>query len=294
MEFFNKIPVMDRTALRELKKGIDLSFKEFSRAYGEAIESFFDPLLYFLIWLEKLLINSPWPLVIAVICGLAWLGSRNWKLVVGAAVAFFLIGYFGMWKDTMATVAIITVCVIICMASGIPIGVMMSRSDRVERTILPVLDMMQTIPSFVYLIPIIMLLGIGKVPGLLAVCIYALPPIVRLTNLGIREVDKEALEASEAFGATPMQKLKSVQIPLSLPTIFAGVNQTIMMALAMVVIASMIGVKGLGVPILQAISNQYLALGMMNGLAIVALAIIFDRVTQKYGQRIQKHRGQKK
>ena len=136
-----------------------------------------------------------------------------------------------------------------------------------------------------------MLLGIGKVPGLLAVCIYALPPIVRLTNLGIREVDKETLEASEAFGATPMQKLRSVQIPLSLPTIFAGINQTIMMALAMVVIASMIGVRGLGVPILQAISNQYLALGLMNGLAIVALAIIFDRVTQEYGNRIQRHRG---
>ena len=177
---------------------------------------------------------------------------------------------------------------------GIPIGVLMSKSARAEKAILPILDMMQTIPSFVYLIPIIMLLGIGKVPGLLAVCIYALPPIVRLTNLGIREVDKETLEASEAFGATPMQKLKSVQIPLSLPTIFAGINQTIMMALAMVVIASMIGVKGLGVPILQAISNQYLALGMMNGLAIVALAIIFDRVTQQYGQRIQKHRGQLK
>ena len=194
----------------------------------------------------------------------------------------------------MATVAIISVSTLVCIVVGIPIGVLMSKSARAEKAILPVLDMMQTIPSFVYLIPIIMLLGIGKVPGLLAVCIYALPPVVRLTNLGIREVDKEPLEASEAFGATPMQKLKSVQIPLSLPTIFAGINQTIMMALAMVVIASMIGVKGLGVPILQAISNQYLALGMMNGLAIVALAIIFDRVTQQYGQRIQKHRGQKK
>ncbi len=124
--------------------------------------------------------------------------------------------------------------------------------------------------------------------------IYALTPVVRLTNLGIREVDKETLEACEAFGATLLKKLISVQIPLSLPSIVAGVNQTIMMALAMVVIASMIGVKGLGVPILQAISNQYLALGLMNGLAIVALAIIFDRVTQRYGQRMQKHRGQKK
>ena len=194
----------------------------------------------------------------------------------------------------MATVAIISVATLVCIAVGIPIGVLMSKSSRVERSILPILDMMQTIPSFVYLIPIIMLLGIGKVPGLIAVCIYALPPVVRLTNLGIREVDKETLEACEAFGATPLQKLISVQIPLALPTIFAGVNQTIMMALAMVVIASMIGVKGLGVPILQAISNQYLALGLMNGLAIVALAIIFDRVTQKYGQRMQKHRGQKK
>jgi len=199
-----------------------------------------------------------------------------------------------MWNDCMATVAIISVCTTVCIAVGIPIGIIMSKSNRAEKTILPILDMMQTIPSFVYLVPILMLLGIGKVPGLIAVCIYALPPVIRLTNLGIREVDKEALEASEAFGATPFQKLRSVQIPLSLPTIFAGVNQTIMMALAMVVIASMIGVKGLGVPILRAISNQYLALGLMNGLAIVALAIIFDRITQEYGRRIQKHRGQKK
>ncbi len=294
MDFFNKIPEMDRDALRELKKGIDLSFKEFSREYGDSIEGFFDPLLHFLIWLEKLLVSSPWPVVIGVFGLLAWIGSRSIKLVIGTMVCFVIIGYFGMWKNCMATVAIISVSTLVCIVVGIPIGVLMSKSNRAEKAILPVLDMMQTIPSFVYLIPIIMLLGIGKVPGLLAVCIYAIPPIVRLTNLGIREVDKETLEASEAFGATPFQKLRSVQIPLSLPTIFAGINQTIMMALAMVVIASMIGVKGLGIPILQSISNQYLALGMMNGLAIVALAIIFDRVTQQYGQRIQKHRGQKK
>ena len=142
----------------------------------------------------------------------------------------------------MATVAIITVCVIICMTIGIPMGVIMARSNRAERTILPVLDMMQTIPSFVYIIPILMLLGIGKVPGLIAICIYAVPPIIWLTYLGIREVDKETIEASEAFGATKLQKLRTVQIPLALPTVFAGVNQTIMMALAMGVIASMIGV----------------------------------------------------
>jgi len=294
MEFFTKFPVMERVPLMELKKGIDLSFRLFSRKYGDAIENFFDPLLFFLVWLEKLLLTTPWPIIILVIAILAWFGSRSWKLVVGSSIAFMLIGYFGMWNDCMATVAIITVCTIICISVGIPIGVLMSKSDRVEKTIVPVLDMMQTIPSFVYLVPILMLLGIGKVPGLIAVCIYALPPVVRLTNLGIREVDKETLEACDSYGATPLQKLTTVQIPLSLPTIFAGVNQTIMMALAMVVIASMIGVKGLGVPILRAISNQYLALGLLNGLAIVALAIIFDRITQEYGRRIQKHRGQKK
>ena len=294
MSFLNQIPTMDRDSLRELKKGIDLSFRDFSRTYGEAIEGFFDPLLAFLIWLEKLLVITPWPIVIGVFGLLAWTGSRSIKLVIGTITCFIVIGYFGMWENCMATVAIISVATLVCIVVGIPIGVLMSKSSRVEKSVLPVLDMMQTIPSFVYLIPIIMLLGIGKVPGLIAVCIYALPPVVRLTNLGIREVDKETLEACEAFGATPLQKLISVQIPLSLPTIFAGVNQTIMMALAMVVIASMIGVKGLGVPILQAISNQYLALGLMNGLAIVALAIIFDRVTQRYGQRMQKHRGQKK
>ena len=281
MEFFTKFPVMERSALAEFRKSIDFAFRDFSRAYGDGIESFFDPLLYFLVWLEKLMMNSPWPIIIGIICGLAWMASKSWKLVLGAAISFFLIGYFGMWKDCMATVAIITVCVIICMTIGIPMGVIMARSNRAERTILPVLDMMQTIPSFVYLIPILMLLGIGKVPGLIAICIYAVPPIIRLTNLGIREVDKETIEASEAFGATKLQKLRTVQIPLALPTVFAGVNQTIMMALAMVVIASMIGVKGLGVPILRAVLNQYLALGLFNGLAIVALAIIFDRAAQE-------------
>ena len=294
MEFFTKFPVMERSALAELRKGIDFVFRDFSRSYGDNIEAFFDPVLFFLVRFEKIMINTPWPIIIIIICGLAWIGSRSWKLVLGTAISFFLIGYFGMWKDCMATVAIITVCVIICMAVGIPMGILMARSNRVEKTMLPILDMMQTIPSFVYLIPILMLLGIGKVPGLIAICIYAVPPIIRLTNLGIREVDKETIEASEAFGATKIQKLKTVQIPLALPTVFAGVNQTIMMALAMVVIASMIGVKGLGVPILRAVMNQYLALGLFNGLAIVAIAIIFDRISQEYGRRIQKHRGIKR
>ena len=290
MDFLFNFPEMERQMLRDLKKGIDHAFREFTRANGEAIENFFDPLLIFLVWCENLLTKSPWPIVILVVALLAWLGSRNIKLVIGSIIAFLIIGYFGMWEDAMATMAITLVATILCIVIGIPCGSLLSRSDRLRAVVTPVLDMMQTIPSFVYLIPIIMLLGIGKVPGLIAVSIYALPPIVRLTNLGIREVDKEALEAINSFGATPWQRLTKVQVPLALPTIFAGVNQTIMMALAMVVIASMIGVKGLGVPILRSISNQYLALGVMNGLAIVALAIIFDRVSQEFGKRIQKHR----
>ena len=290
MDFLDEFPTMDRQDLRELKKAIDLGFRNFSRAYGDALETFFEPLLYFMVWLEKLLIVSPWPIIILIMAGLAWLGARSWLAVVGTVASFFVIGYLGMWEDTMATLAIISVATLVCIVMGIPLGIWMARSDRVQTLITPVLDVMQTIPSFVYLIPVVMLLGIGKVPGLLAVCIYAVPPIVRLTNLGIRLVDKEVLEAADAFGANYRQKLFDVQVPLALPNIFAGVNQTIMMSLAMVVIASMIGVKGLGVPVLRAISNQYLALGLMNGLAIVALAIIFDRISQNFGKRLQKHR----
>lgn len=291
-EFLTEFPSIGRRDLAEMKKAIDEAFKGFSRTYGEALENFFDPLLRFLVWFEKLLLATPWPIILVIIGGLAWLGSRSWKVTAGAVAAFVVIGIFDMWEDTMATLAIISVATLLCILIGIPIGILMSRSERMQAMITPILDVMQTIPSFVYLIPVVMLLGIGKVPGLLAVLIYAIPPIVRLTNLGIRLVDKEVLEAADAFGASPRQKLFGVQVPLALPNIFAGVNQTIMMALSMVVIASMIGVKGLGVPVLRAISNQYLALGLMNGLAIVALAIIFDRISQSYGKRLQAYRGQ--
>ena len=290
MEFLTEFPSLGRADLSAMRRWIDGNFREFTRATGEALEAFFNPLLQFLVWFEDLLQATPWPIILLVIGGLAWLGARDWKITIGSVVAFVLIGFFGMWEDTMSTLAIISVATILCIAIGIPIGILMSRSNRTQSIITPILDVMQTIPSFVYLIPVVMLLGIGKVPGLIAVCIYAIPPIVRLTNLGIRLVDADVMEAAEAFGASPRQKLFGVQVPLALPNIFAGVNQTIMMALSMVVIASMIGVQGLGVPVLRAISNQYLALGVMNGLAIVALAIIFDRVSQTYGKRLQAYR----
>jgi glycine betaine/proline transport system permease protein len=281
---------MDDESLRNLKKAIDDGFRSFTRAYGDAMETFFYPLQQFLIAAERFMLKTPWPIIILIILAIAYAASRSWRVTLGALVTLLLIGYFDMWEDTMRTVSMIFVCTILSIAIGLPIGILMSRSDRLRGAVNPVLDVMQTMPSFVYLIPVVMLLGIGKVPGLIAVVIYAIPPMIRLTDLGIRLVDKDVLEAADAFGSSDRQKLFKVQLPLALPTIMAGINQTIMMALAMVVIASMIGVQGLGQPVLKAIANQYFTLGIFNGLAIVGIAIIFDRVSQAYGRRLQRHR----
>lgn len=290
MDWLWKFPAMDDDLLRALKKSVDEGFRAFTRGYGNSIEALFSPLQSFLIWAERLLTGTPWPLVILVIAGIAWAATRNWRIVTGCIVTLLIIGYFDMWEDTMKTISMIFVCTVLSIAVGLPIGIAMSRSDRLQKVVNPILDVMQTMPSFVYLIPVVMLLGIGRVPGVIAVVIYALPPMIRLTNLGIRMVDRDVLEAADAFGSSSWQKLKNVQLPLALPTIMAGINQTIMMALAMVVIASMIGVQGLGQPVLKAIANQYFTLGVFNGLAIVGIAIIFDRISQGYGLRLQKHR----
>ncbi|WBU63474.1 ABC transporter permease [Paracoccus aerodenitrificans] len=286
---FVDFPSLSRTTLREMRMAIDSAFQSFTRAYGETLENLFHPIQVLLVFIEDLLIDSPWILVMAALAALVWALSRSWKIVLGTIIALFLIGLFGMWEDTMSTIAMVAVCTLIAVILGIPIGILMARSDRANALITPILDMMQTMPSFVYLIPVVMIFGLGKVPGVIAVVIYAIPPVIRLTNLGIRQVPADVLEAAEAFGSNGRQKLKDVQLPLALPTIMAGVNQTIMMSLAMVVVASMIGVKGLGQPVLQAINNQYFTLGVMNGLAIVAIAIIFDRSTQAYGKRLQRH-----
>ena len=293
MDFLTKFPEMNNKDFREMKKGIDASYKDFAREWGDLIDAMFEPLLKMLVFFEKTLIATPWPIFMIALMALTYWGSRSIKLCIGTFLAFVFIGYFRMWDETMSTIAIILTSVIMSVAIGLPTGIAMSRSDRTQSIVTPILDIMQTMPPFVYLIPIVMLMGIGKIPGLIAVVIYAIPPLIRLTNLGIREVDKEALEAADAFGATKRQKLFQVQLPLALPTIFAGINQTIMMALAMVIIASMIGVKGLGQPVLQSIYNQYFTKGVLYGLAIVIVAIVFDRVSQSYGQRIQKHRSGK-
>ncbi len=287
--WFFEFPEMDRADVVALRRFLDGAYRDFSRSYGDAIETVFNPLLFFMVWFEKLLLGMPWLLVLAALTGLAYWASRSAKLTLAVTAAFLLIGYFGMWDDTMRTLSIITVATLLSIVLGVPVGIMMARSDRMQNVVTPVLDIMQTMPAFVYLIPVVMLLGIGKVPGLIAVVVYAIPPLIRLTNLGIRLVDRDVQEAAVAFGATPLQRLLGVQLPLAMPTIMAGVNQTIMMALGMVVIASMIGVQGLGQPVLKSITNQYFTMGLLNGLAIVAIAITFDRVSQAYAKRSQRH-----
>jgi glycine betaine/proline transport system permease protein len=289
MDWFNKFPHMQDETLLHLKRSIDDGFRGFTSTYGDSFDSFFQPLQQFLMTAERFLTQTPWPVIMLLILAVAWGASRSWKVVLGCCVTLALIGYLDMWQDTMRTVSMIFVCTVLSIVIGLPIGIVMSRSDRVRKTIDPILDVMQTMPSFVYLIPVVMLLGIGRVPGLIAVVIYAIPPMIRLTNLGIRLVDRDILEAADAFGSSQWQRLIKVQLPLALPTIMAGVNQTIMMALAMVVVAAMIGVQGLGQPVLKAIANQYFTLGIFNGLAIVGIAVIFDRVSQAYGKRLQKH-----
>jgi glycine betaine/proline transport system permease protein len=282
-------PAISDQTIRMARKTIDDGFKGLVREYADVIDVLVQPLQWFLNYLERLFTTSPWVLVLAVMLAVVYLASRSKAITLGTALAMSAIGLVGLWEDTMVTLAIVTVSTLIAILIGLPIGIVMARSNRVQGVVNPVLDVMQTMPSFVYLIPVVVIFGIGKVPGLIAVVIYAVPPMIRLTNLGIRLVDRDVLEAADAFGSSPGQKLWNVQIPLALPTIMAGINQTIMMSLAMVVVASMVGVGGLGKNTLQAINNQFFTFGFLNGFALVAIAIIFDRASQAFGKRLQKH-----
>ncbi|MBB4304726.1 glycine betaine/proline transport system permease protein [Rhodobium orientis] len=274
---------------RALRIGIDDGFNWVVANYGEALEIAFLPVLRMLTETERFLQWLPWYVVLLALCALTFVTTRSWKAAVGVAAMLFLIGLTGMWDAAMATIALMLISTLLAVILGIPIGIAMSRSDTLQAISLPVLDIMQTMPIFVYLIPFVMLFGPGKIPALLATIVFAIPPVIRLTNLGIRQVDAEVIEAVTAFGATPRQRLFTAQIPLALPTIMAGVNQTTMMALSMVVIASMIGAGGLGYQVLQGIQRLEVSRGLLAGLGIVFLAIIFDRIAQAYGRRSQQH-----
>ena len=273
--------------VRAAGKVLDKAFNGVVATWGETLELIFLPVLKALLALEKGLQWLPWWVVLLGFAALAWAASRNWRTVLAVAILTFLIGLIGVWDQAMATIALMLVATILAVLIGIPIGIAMSRSDRVQGVILPVLDIMQTMPIFIYLIPFVMLFGPGKIPALLATLVFAVPPVIRLTNLGIRHVDPEIVEATRAFGATPTQLLVSVQVPLALPAIMAGINQTTMMALSMVVISSMIGAGGLGYQVLQGIQQLQVSRGLVAGLGIVFLAIIFDRIAQSYGRRMQ-------
>ncbi|MEJ5022807.1 proline/glycine betaine ABC transporter permease [Ochrobactrum vermis] len=255
--------------------------------WGEGFEAGARPLLLLLNAIENLLLLTPWWLIIIILVGVAWFATRRWPLPLVVLVSLFFLGIMDLWRDAMATTALMLAATISAIVISIPVGIWMSRSVLVRQFIMPVLDLMQTLPSFVYLIPTVMIFGPGKIPALIATIVYASPPLARLTDLGLRSVDPSVMEASRAFGATPMQRLFGVQIPLALPTILAGVNQTTMMALAMVVIASMIGAGGLGYQVLQGIGRLEISRGLFAGLGIVALAVIFDRITQAFGRRLQ-------
>ena len=235
------------------------------------------PFRDFLRWL-------PWWLVIIVTGLLAWrvVGARFAAIAVLFLVFMSVMGLIDM---AMLTLAITLTAALFCVVVGIPMGIVAAKSDRAEGAIRPILDGMQTMPSFVYLIPALMLFGLGMTPAVMATFIYAIPPIIRLTNLGIRQVDPSVVEAGQSFGATPWQLLRKVQIPLALPTILAGLNQTVMMALAMVVIASMIGAKGLGTEVLTGIARLQVGRGFIAGISIVFVAIILDRISQGFARR---------
>ncbi len=243
-----------------------------------------------LLWIERQLRDAP-PWVILVAVGLiALLASRRPLFALAIVAITYLLGALQLWVEAMQTLSIVIVAVAIAVLIGIPLGVLSSRSDRFKAVFGPVLDVMQTIPSFVYLLPVAMLFGLGKVPAIIATVIYAVPPLIRLTDLGIREVAREVTEASRSFGGTRWQILRGVQFPLALPTILQGLNQTTMAALAMVVIASMIGARGVGETVLLGLQRNDFGTGLVGGLAIVLLAVILDRITQAAGVRVQAHR----
>ncbi|QXL85372.1 glycine betaine/L-proline ABC transporter permease ProW [Comamonas sp. NLF-1-9] len=229
------------------------------------------------------LLAVPWPLMVLLIALIAWQFAGRW-LALGTVLSLLAVALLGIWSDTMVTLALVFTSLLFCVLIGLPLGVLLAASDRAQRITRPILDAMQTTPAFVYLVPVVMLFGIGNVPGVIVTIVFALPPLVRLTNLGIRQVRPDLIEASRAYGASPAQLLFKVQLPLAMPSIMAGINQALMLSLSMVVIASMIAVGGLGQMVLRGIGRLDMGLATVGGLGIVLLAIVLDRITQAMGE----------
>jgi len=232
---------------------------------------------------EHLLTAIPMVAMIAILSLVAWQFAGG-ALAIGAIVSLLIVGMLGIWHEAMVTLSLVLTSLAFCIIIGLPLGILLASSDRAQKLFRPVLDAMQTTPAFVYLVPVVMLFGIGNVPGVVVTIVFALPPLVRLTNLGIRQVRPDLIEASRAYGASPLQLLWKVQLPLAMPSIMAGINQALMLSLSMVVIASMIAVGGLGQMVLRGIGRLDMGLATVGGLGIVLLAILLDRITQAMGQ----------
>jgi glycine betaine/proline transport system permease protein len=247
------------------------NFRLFFNTLADVLTSILDALIAAGLWLPPLL-------VIVLIATLAWYLQKSWKLALGVGLGLLFILNQGLWKQTIETVVLVVAAAGTSMAIGVPIGIWAAHKPRVYRVLLPVLDLMQTMPTFVYLIPVLIMFGLGVAPGLIVTVIFAAPAPIRLTHLGITSVPKPLLEAGEAFGATRRQLLWKVELPSALPTIMAGLTQCIMLSLSMVVIAALIGANGLGSPVVRALNSLQIPLGIEAGLAIVVLAIILDRM----------------
>lgn len=262
-----------------VQSGLDWVVNHF-RPFFHAIRWPVDVILSDIQWVLQ---HIPAPVLIVLFCLAAWqLAGR--RLALGTLISLIFVGLIGAWQQAMITLALVFTSVIFCVIIGLPMGIWLSRSEGALSIFRPLLDAMQTTPAFVYLVPIVMLFGIGNVPGVVVTIIFALPPLIRLTNLGIRQVPGDLVEASRSFGASPKQLLFKVQIPLAMPTIMAGINQTLMLSLSMVVIASMIAVAGLGQMVLRGIGQLDMGLATVGGVGIVILAVILDRLTQALGQ----------
>lgn len=229
----------------------------------------------------------PWWLLLLVLVGIAWMAAGR-KIAIGSAIGLFFIWNIGLWQPMVSTLVLVLLATFIAIVFGVPIGILGGLYDRFYMVVKPILDFMQTMPAFVYLIPAIPFFGLGSVSAIMSTVIFSIPPAIRLTALGIRQIDHELIEASDSFGSTTMQKLLKVQLPLSLPTIMAGINQTIMLALSMVVIAAMIGAGGLGGEVWRAIQRLRPGDGFEAGIAVVVMAIILDRITQRIAVRDKK------
>lgn len=266
---------------------IDDGVRSFAVSASGVLDAIKGALNGFVTGISELLAHIPWAVLILLVVFLGWKVRGKLRSGILYGVLLFLVGAVGLWDLMLLTLSVVLASVVIALILGIPIGVLISGSDRANAIVRPILDLMQTMPVFVYLIPALLLFGTGNASGVIATVIYAIVPVIRLTSLGIRQVDKEVVEASTSFGATKWQTLKKVQIPQAMPTIMTGVNQTLMMAMAMVVTTSMIGVRGLGMEVLNAVNRIEIGRGLIAGTCVVILAIVIDRLTQSISQKKQ-------